>query len=461
MNVEERLRTERISKLLLTFSVPSIISLVITAVYNMVDQIFIGQGVGYLGNGATNVIYPLTQVALALGLMIGEGGANYISLHLGAGERDKVSRAAAASIAALLGCGILLAAVYLAFLEPLCILFGATEQTLPYALDYGRIISLGMIWNVFSIGSTSLVRADGQPGMAMGGMIAGFVVNIIGDPVAIFLLGMGVKGAAWATILGQMATAVVNIIALRRCRTIPLDHSSFSGCVGLIPAVAKGGLSSFMSQFTIVIVSAVQNNLYVYYGAQSIYGSDIPMTTMGVTVKIFVVVQCFALGLSSGSQPIIGYNYGRGLYQRVKDTYKTILVASALFLLAATLWFQLAPMSIVRLFGESDPLYLEFAVKCLRIYLLLIVVDVFQMTGSIFLQSLGQPVRAAVLTLIRQLIIVLPAMFLLGRWFGVEGLLWSGPVSMGLTAIVAVAFLRKAWKGLSEGGKKAGGSHVA
>ena len=316
MNIEERLRTERIGKLLLTFSVPSIISLVITAVYNIVDQIFIGRGVGYLGNGATNVIYPLTQVALALGLMIGEGGANYISLHLGAGERDKVSHAAAASITTLLGCGIVLAAVYLALLKPICTLFGATEQTLSYALDYGRIISFGMIWNVFSIGSTSLVRADGQPGMATGGMIAGFVVNIIGDPVAIFLLGMGIKGAAWATILGQMATAVVNIVALRRCRTIPLNRSSFSGCVGLIPAVAKGGLSSFMSQFTIVIVSAVQNNLYVYYGAQSIYGSDIPMTTMGVTVKIFVVVQCFALGLSSGSQPIIGYNYGRGLYQR-------------------------------------------------------------------------------------------------------------------------------------------------
>lgn len=254
MNIEERLRTERIGKLLLTFSVPSIISLVITAVYNMVGQIFIGQGVGYLGNGATNVIYPLTQVALALGLMIGEGGANYISLHLGAGERDKVSHAAAASITTLLGCGIVLAAVYLALLKPICTLFGATEQTLSYALDYGRIISFGMIWNVFSIGSTSLVRADGQPGMATGGMIAGFVVNIIGNPVAIFLLGMGIKGAAWATILGQMATAVVNIVALRRCRTIPLNRSSFSGCVGLIPAVAKGGLSSFMSQFTIVIV---------------------------------------------------------------------------------------------------------------------------------------------------------------------------------------------------------------
>lgn len=453
MNAEQQLGTEKIGKLLAKFSIPCIISLVLNAVYNMVDQIFIGQGVGYLGNGATNVIFPLMQVATAIALLLGEGGANYISLKLGAGEKDKASKAMAAGIASLFGVGVIIFIIYIVFLEPFCWLFGATELTLPYAMDYGRIVAVGMIWNVFAIGSMSLVRADGKPGMAMAGMIAGFVVNMIGDPVAIFVLKLGVKGAAYATVLGQLANTVVNLIALRRCRSVILNRKTFTGCTKFIPAIAKGGLSSFTTQFTLVIVMAVQNNLYVYYGAKSVYGAEIPMTAMGVTMKVFVVVQCAILGLATGGQPIFGYNYGNGQYKRVKDTYKIVLTVSALLLFLATLWFQFAPMSIVRLFGEDDPLYIDFAVKCLRIFLMLVVLEVFQTTGSIFLQSLGKPVRAALLTLIRQIIILIPAMFILGALFGLDGILWSGPVSMVLTAIVAIMFLQKQWKELSVNNK--------
>lgn len=189
MNTEQQLGTEKISRLLVTYSVPCIISLVLNAVYNMVDQIFIGWGVGYLGNGATNVIFPLMQIATAIALLLGEGGANYISLKLGSGEKEKASKAMAAGIVSLFGVGIIICAIYIIFMEPFCWLFGATDLTLPYAMDYGRIVAFGMIWNVFAIGSMSLVRADGQPGMAMLGMIAGFVVNMIGDPLAIFVLG--------------------------------------------------------------------------------------------------------------------------------------------------------------------------------------------------------------------------------------------------------------------------------
>ena len=457
MNTEQRLGTEKIGKLLMTFSVPCIISLVLNAVYNMVDQIFIGQGVGYLGNGATNVIFPLMQVATAIALLLGEGGANYISLNLGAGEKEKASKAMAAGIASLFGVGIIIFIIYILFLEPFCHLFGATELTLPYAMDYGKIVAVGMIWNVFAIGSMSLVRADGQPGMAMVGMIAGFIVNMIGDPVAIFVLGLGVKGAAYATILGQLANTIINLIALRRCHSVTLNRRTFSGCIKLIPTVAKGGLSSFTTQFTLVIVMAVQNNLYVYYGAKSVYGAEIPMTAMGVTMKVFVVVQCAILGLATGGQPIFGYNYGNKQYKRVKDTYKVVAIVSAFLLLLATLWFQIAPMSIVKLFGEDDPLYIEFAIKCLRVFLALIVLEVFQITGSIFLQSLGKPVRAAILTLVRQIVIMIPAMCILGVLFGLEGVLYSGPVAMTLTAVVAVIFIRKQWKELSENEKNAEG----
>lgn len=355
----------------------------------------------------------------------------------------------AAGIVSLFGVGVIIFIIYIVFLEQFCWLFGATELTLPYAMDYGRIVAVGMIWNVFAIGSMSLVRADGKPSMAMAGMIAGFAVNMIGDPVAIFVLKLGVKGAAYATVLGQLANTVVNLIALRRCRSVILNQGIFTGCTKFIPAIAKGGLSSFTTQFTLVIVMAVQNNLYVYYGAKSVYGAEIPMTAMGVTMKVFVVIQCAILGLATGGQPIFGYNYGNGQYKRVKDTYKIVLTVSTLLLFLATLWFQFAPMSIVRLFGEDDPLYIDFAVKCLRIFLLLVVLEVFQTTGSIFLQSLGKPVRAALLTLIRQIIIMIPVMFILGALFGLDGVLWSGPVAMVLTAIIAIIFLQKQWKELS------------
>ena len=295
----------------------------------------------------------------------------------------------------------------------------------------------------------SLVRADGKPGIAMIGMLAGFVVNMIGDPIAIFWLDMGVEGAAWATILGQMANAIINIVALCRCRSVTLNRRIFSGCGRYFLTVAKGGLSSFATQFTLVLVMAVQNNLYVYYGAQSVYGPEIPMTAMGVTMKVFVVVQCAVMGIANGGQPIFGYNYGSGQYKRVKDTYKIIFATSAIVLVLATLWFQLAPMSVVNLFGGGEPLYVDFSIKCLRIYLMLIAVEVFQVTGCIFLQALGKPVQALILTIIRQLVTMIPAMLILGKLFGVEGVLWAGPVSITLTAIVSIIFLAREWKELT------------
>lgn len=229
-----------------------------------------------------------------------------------------------------------------------------------------------------------------------------------------------------------------------------MNRNSYKGCFRYISSVARGGLSSFMTQFTLVILMAVQNNLCVYYGSLSKYGPEIPMSALGVTMKFFVIVQCAVLGLAIGGQPIFGYNYGSRQYQRVKDTYKLVLSISVILLLLFTLWFQLAPMSIVNLFVSDDPLYAEFAVKCLRIFLMLIVIEAFQTTGTIFLQALGKPVRAACLTLIRQIIISVPCTCLRGYLIGVEGILWARPVSMSLTAVIAVIMLVKQWRELSE-----------
>lgn len=445
MEQTQKLGTEKIGRLLLVFAVPSVVSLVLNALYNMVDQIFIGQGVGYLANGATNVIFPLTQLAVALGLLLGDGAANCINLKLGQKDAAAAEKAAAAGIAGMAAVGILLCIVYNLFLEPLCLLFGATELTLPYALEYGRIIALGVPFCVFASGGMSIVRAEGKPGAAMGGMILGCAINLVGDPLAIFALHMGVAGAAWATILGQLANAAVYIVCLARCRSIPLRRRSFRGCAATLPAVSRLGLSSFATQLSIVIVIAVQNNLLVSFGAKSEYGAEIPMTALGVTMKVFTVLQCAVTGLTAGAQPIFSFNHGSGRQDRVLKTLRYVLLLTLALTLAATALFQLAPMAVIRLFGAEDALYNAFAVKCLRIYLMFLVLDGLQMVSSAFLQSVGKPVPAAALVLFRQVVILIPAMLILTALFGVDGVLYAGPVAGLCVAVWASALLVHEW----------------
>ena len=435
-----QLGKETIGKLLLTFALPSVVSLVLNAVYNMVDQIFIGQGVGYLANGATNVIFPLTQAAVAIGLLLGDGTASFMNLKLGSRDEKAAEKGMSAGITGLLIAGVVLFLLYNIFLEKLCHLFGATEATLPYALEYGRIISLGIIFCVFSSGAMSIVRADGSPKLAMMGMVTGCIINLIGDPIAIFVLGLGVRGAAIATILGQAVNALIYAFYLVKPKAVKLNLSSFKGCFSYLPRVARLGLSSFTTQLCIVLVIAVQNNLLVYYGALSEYGAEIPMTALGVTMKVFTVLQCAIAGLMAGAQPIISFNYGSEHYDRVKKTLLITLIISLSLMAVATIWFQLAPMSIIQIFGSEDALYNDFATKCLQIFLSLLVFDGFQMVTSSFLQSIGKPVPASMLVLLRQIIISIPAMLTLSKLTGVLGVLYSGPVAAFVVGITS-AFL--------------------
>lgn len=439
------LGTAPIGKLLLLFSIPSVISMVLNALYNMVDQIFIGQSVGYLGNGATNVIFPLTQLAVAFGLLFGDGTASYIGLKLGQGDRENASRGMAAGTAGLLLSGLVLFILYNAFLEPLCWLFGATDATFPYAMEYGRTISLGIIFCVFASGSMSMIRADGSPGFAMAGMVTGCVINLIGDPVAIFVLHMGVRGAALATILGQFVNALMNLWYLSRCRSVTVCRQNLLSAPSHILSVAKMGLASFITQLAIVIVVAAQNNLLVSYGAKSKYGAEIPMSALGVTMKVFTILQFAVTGLAAGAQPIFSYNFGSGRADRVKSALRTVLVITTVFLLMATALFQTSPMSVVGIFGASDALYNEFSVKCLQIFLALLVCDGLQMVASSFLQSVGCPVQASVLVMFRQIILFIPAMLFLGSRLGVEGILWAGPAAGLFTGILSGILLMRFW----------------
>ncbi len=440
------LGTETIGKLLFKFSVPGIVSMVVNALYNIVDQIFIGQGVGYLGNGATNVIFPLTTFAMAFSLMVGDGTASFMSLMLGKKEDEKAARGTLAGLVFTVISGILIMILYLIFLEPLCRLFGATDEILPYALEYGGIITIGLPFCAICSGYASIIRADGSPKYNMIGLLTGCVINLIGDPLFIFVFHWGVKGAALATILGQITNALINICYISRMKSVKIRKSDFKGSFSEIPQILKLGVSSFISQMVLVILIAVQNNYLTVYGAQSKYGANIPISALGVTMKVFNILMVIVLGLASGAQPIWGYNYGARLYKRVQKTFNRVIIIAFCVMTFAFLIFQIFPMTVISIFGTEDSLYNEFAVQTLRIFLLLVPVSGFQLASGIFFQSVGRPFQASIISLSKQILFSIPAIMILCPIMGVEGVLWSGPVADFLAFILTIILLLVSWK---------------
>lgn len=346
-----------LAKLLARFAVPSIISMVVSTLYNIVDQIFIGRGVGYLGNGATNVILPITVIALALGLMIGDGATAYFSLCLGQGSPEKAARGVGNALVLTVGVSILLTAGALVFLRPLCLLFGATETILPYALAYGSIIVLGFPFYMFSMGFNSVLRADGSPVYAMLTTLSGAVLNTILDLVFIFVFGMGVTGAAIATVLGQIVSTVLTLVYLRRCKAIRLTRDCLVPQPKLCLKLCSLGVSSFFLQLAATIVIAVMNNVLVRYGA------------------------------------------GKG--NRARKTYFLAVACSTVVMAAGAAVFQLFPEAIISIFGSESALYQEFAVKSLKIFLLLIPLNGFQLCTGVFFQAIGKPAQATLVSLSR------------------------------------------------------------
>lgn len=447
MEKENILGTEKIGKLLAKFAIPGIISMVVNSLYNIVDQIFIGQGVGYLGNGATTVIFPMTTFAMAFSLLFGDGSAAFLSLKLGEKKEDEAARGTGAGIIGFVGIGIIITILYLIFLEPLCKLFGASEAILPYAKDYGRIITYGLPFCAVCAGGASIIRADGNPKFNMIGLFAGTIINVVLDPIFIFIFHWGVKGAAFATILGQFANAVLNIYYFsKKMKNVSLNRFVFRKSISYIPRVSKLGISSFITQMALVVAMATRNNVLVTYGAQSKYGPDIPVTTLGITMKTFAIIMSIVIGLSAGAQPIFGYNYGSGKYDRVKKTFKLVAVLSTIICTVAFFLAQFKPMAIISIFGSESDLYNEFAIKCMRIYLMLIPTVGIQIMSGIFFQALGYPVQASILSLSKQIIFQLPVTILLPVFMGVEGVLWAGPVSDVLAFTTMIVMFLIYWK---------------
>ena len=438
---ENILGTEKIGKLIRKFSIPCIISMLVNSLYNIVDQIFIGWGVGYLGNGATNVVFPITMICLAFSLMLGDGASAYLSLKLGEKKKDEATKGVGNGIITAVIIAIIFCIFTLIFLVPLLNLFGCTDALREYAVSYGRIIAMGIPFMMVGTALNSIIRADGSPKFAMTSMVTGAVLNMILDPILIFVFKMGVEGAAIATIFSQFITFILNVFYLRKMKSIKLNKEAIMLKFGTVRKVLALGISSFITEMSFVIVVAIQNNLFTKYGAETKYGMEIPITVIGIVMKINQILNSIIIGIAVGAQPIFGYNYGAKKYDRVKQTLKIVLGTSLIISTIAFILFQTIPDKLISLFGSGDELYMEFACITFRTFLMLCICNGVQIPSGIFFQAIGKSSRSIILSLSRQIIFLIPSMLILSNIFGLIGILYAGPVADGIAFVIAVILL--------------------
>ena len=442
------LGTERVGKLLRQFAIPCICSLIISCLYNIVDQIFVGNGVGYLGNAATGVIFPITVVGWGLSLFFGDGAAAALSVSLGRGETKDIHRSVGGAVIGSFLSGVVVVVIAYLWGEGLLRLIGATDANIQMAHDYGVIIFAMMPLAMTQNTLASIIRADGSPKYAMAAMLTGAVINIIGDPVAIFALDMGIKGAAWATILGQFVSFLICTAYLRHPKTFRVVAGSFRPSLALLKPVMALGTSSLLTQLSIVVITVVNNILLVKYGAGSVYGADIPLAAFVVIMKLFQIVLNVAIGIAAGAQPIVGYNYGAKNYGRVRELLKLMVKWTAVVGLVCIVLFEAVPGVFIRMFGSADdPVYFDFAVLCLRIYLSLILVTCVQKVCAIFLQSIGRAKAAAPLSVLRDALLIVFSL-LIPVFMGVTGIFWAALAADVLAIFVTAAVMVRVWKEL-------------
>lgn len=438
---ENPLGSEKISKLIKKFAVPCIISLVVSALYNIVDQIFIGRGVGYLGNAATNIVFPFTVIAMAFSLMIGDGASAYFSLSLGKNDKESANKGVCNGIIMSAIFGVVFLVIGLLFRDGLLKIFGVTENSYEYSKDYMTYIVLGMPFFIITNSLNSVIRADGSPSYAMKTMLVGAILNIILDPIAIFVFDMGVKGAAIATVIGQAVSGIMSVLYIKKFKSISVNRESLKLEVRTLKKVCSLGISSFITQVAITVVVIVLNQTLAKYGAQSKYGSEIPLSALGIVMKVNQIINSIVIGLAAGAQPIIGFNFGAKKYDRVLKTYGFAVKVALGITAFGTLIFQICPQVIINLFGQENELYNEFAKMCFRIFLMFVALNSFQITSGIFFQAIGNPIKAATLSLSRQIGFLIPMLIILPRFFGVEGALYAGPTADFMAFILAVILI--------------------
>lgn len=440
---------ERESRLLVKFAIPCIISMLVTALYNIVDQIFIGQGVGMLGNAATNIAFPLSTTCTAISLLLGIGSATNFSLNLGAGREKESADYAGTGICLMAICGLLLFLSTTVFLTPMLKAFGATDEVLPFAQEYTRITAIGFPFLIMNTGMSKLILADGSPKYSMTSMLVGAIVNTILDPLFIFHFNMGMTGAALATIIGQIISFSISLRYMFHFKTIRLSRSCFRIRFHYLKNILRFGASACFNQIAMTLVQIVMNNTLSHYGALSIYGGDIPLACSGIITKVNMIFMSFVIGISQGIQPIIGFNYGAGKYKRVRKSYLLALsVASGLSLIAFAC-FQLFPRQIISLFGEGSELYYQFSERYFRIYMFLTLINGIQPVTSNFFNSIGKAKLGVFMSLTRQILFLLPLILIFPVFMGIDGVMYAGPIADAAAAIVCGIFTIRELKELS------------
>lgn len=449
------LRKEKINTLLLSFAIPCVISMLINSVYNIVDQIFIGKGVGTLGNAATNVIFPLVIIANAISGLIGNGASANLSLRLGEKKENEAKKCIGSAITLTIIVSIVFSIIIYLLLPNLVYLLGCTENVYHYALDYGRIILIGAPFMITYSAIASIIRADGSPKYSMILLVVGAIINIILDPILIFTFNMGVKGGAIATVVGQIVSCIMALVYIPKIKSVKLEKSDFKLDKSITRTLGLG-LSSFITQATVLALFVFMNNIMTKYGATSKFGSDIPLSVYGVISKINSLYISTILGISIGSQPIIGFNYGAGNYSRVRETLKKVLVINMIVGIIFNTIFFLFPTELAGIFiSKTDPsydLFMEFAVLMCRSFLLVCCLNFLEMTTSIVVQSLGNVKKATAVSFIRQIILFIPIALILCILCkkGIYGALYAGCISDSITFVISIFILLSEYKKLKD-----------
>lgn len=424
MDHTKQLGEERIAKLLLKFSIPAITGMVVNALYNVVDRIFIGQGVGRMGIAGLTVAFPLMTVMMALAMLISLGATALISIRLGERRKEEAELILGNALVCLIGIALIVTVLGLIFLDPLLRLFGASPEVLPFARGYMRIILLGEVFMSVGFGMNHFIRAEGNPKIAMLTMLLGAITNTILDPIFIFLFGWGVAGAAWATIISQAATAAwVLAYFLRNQSHLRIRVSNLKLKLTVVREITAIGSAPFLMQMAASVIGIILNNSLVRYGG------DLAISAMGIVNSLIMLFLMPIFGINQGSQPIIGYNYGAEKFDRVKKALKLAIAAATSVVIAGFAIVQLFPESLVLLFSRNDPELMALASRAMRIFLSMLPIIGFQIVSANYFQAVGKPSQAMILSLSRQVLLLIPALLILPRYFGLNGVFYAGPVA--------------------------------
>ena len=447
---ENPLGSEPVSSLLRRFAIPSVIAMLVRALYNMVDQLFIGHSIGVLGNAATNVAFPLSMVCTSIGLLCGIGGAANFNLCMGRREPEHAKSYVGSAISMLAILGVILCVAVQLFLRPMMLLFGATPDVIDYACTYTRITSIGFPFLIVTIGGSNLIRADGSPKFSMLCNLVGAIVNTILDPLFIFVFHMGMAGAALATITGQILSFALVVFYLRGFKTLPLSLSDLKPNMACWARIAALGATPAFNQVAMMVVQIVMNNTLTYYGSNSVYGSDIPLACAGIISKVNMLFFSFVIGISQGLQPIVSFNFGAQKYDRVKDAYKKAVFAATAISIVAFLCFQFFPRQIIGIFGSGSEEYLHFAERYFRIFLFFTFLNGIQPVSSNFFTSIGAPKKGIFLSLTRQIIFLLPLLLIFPYLFGIDGVMYTAPIADLAAASVSIVMVVREFKIMAE-----------